>query len=306
MLGLTLLAVLLAHRAFAGPLGFSVGASVSGQGVEVTRVAPGSLAQEAGLQPGDLITRCNGRPVNQPASFVAMVRKSSGEVPLRLEVSRNGWQRALELPKRTDTNPESLAVPVKSANGKPAARADGMRARATVGDFSVRAAKASAVIGEGLRDLMMGALQQSGYFHVVDRGNTPLSGRSNHAARPEVTDIMVYGIVSEFEPEAGGFGYSNFLPQAGLIVRQSSSYAELAIDIRAVDVTTGRVLVAQRIPGSAQTFSAGLGGSISGVSLPVSLNAYRGTPMEQAIRDCIEKAAFFVANNIPDRYFSYR
>jgi curli biogenesis system outer membrane secretion channel CsgG len=183
-----------------------------------------------------------------------------------------------------------------------------------VGDFQVKAAKAPSAIGDGLREMMLTALHRSGYFIVVERmGVLDLVAEQRLAdpavkapGRMDVADIMVYGIVSEFEPEAGGFGYTNLLPQAGLIVRQSSKFAEMAIDIRAVDVTTGRVLAAQRIPGSAQTFSGGLGGVIGGVGLPVGLAAYRDTPMELAIRDCIQKAALFVANNIPEDYFSHR
>jgi hypothetical protein len=40
--------------------------------------------------------------------------------------------------------------------------------------------------------------------------------------------------------------------------------------------------------------------------MPSSLDVYRNTPMELALRDCMQKAAYFVANNIPQEYFVRR
>ncbi len=199
------------------------------------------------------------------------------------------------------------------------ARADGRRASVAVGDFQVKAAKANQQIGDGLREMFLTALHQSGYFNVVERmgiqdiaaeqalsrSGMADSGAALPGGQMEVADIMVYGVVSEFEPEAGGLSFSNFLPQMGFAVRQSSKFSEMAIDVRAVDVRTGRVLVAKRIPGTAQAYSGGLGASlgIGGISMPVSLGTFRNTPMELAIRDCIQKATYFVINQIPQEYF---
>lgn len=201
------------------------------------------------------------------------------------------------------------------------ARSDGRRASVAVGDFQVKAAKANQQIGDGLREMFMTSLHQSGYFNVVERmgiqdlaaeqamSRSSMVGQA--AAMPggqmDVADIMVYGVVSEFEPEAGGMAFSNFLPRIGISVRQSTKFSEMAIDVRAVDVRSGRVLVAQRIPGTAQAYSAGLGARISagGLSMPVGLGAFHNTPMELAIRDCIQKATYFVINQVPQDYFRH-
>lgn len=200
-------------------------------------------------------------------------------------------------------------------------RVDGRRASVAVGNFEVKAAKANQQIGDGLREMFLTSLHQSGYFNVVERidiqgiaaeqalsrSGMASSGAALPGGQMDVADIMVYGIVSEFEPEAGGMAFSNFLPQMGMSVRQSTKFSEMAIDVRAVEVRTGRVLVAQRIPGSAQSSSAGLGARISagGFSMPVGLGAFRNTPMELAIRDCIQKATYFVINQIPQDYFRH-
>ena len=124
----------------------------------------------------------------------------------------------------------------------------------------------------------------------------------------DVAEVMIYGVVSEFEPEARGLAFTNFIPQAGMAISQRSNVAEMAIDVRAVDVRTGRVLVAKTIPGSAQSFAGSVSGAIpmGNLSMPVGLGGFRNTPMEWAIRDCIEKATYFVVNNIPRHYFRHR
>jgi curli biogenesis system outer membrane secretion channel CsgG len=38
-----------------------------------------------------------------------------------------------------------------------------------VGDFQVKAAKANQQIGDGLREMFLTSLHQSGYFNVVER-----------------------------------------------------------------------------------------------------------------------------------------
>ena len=45
-------------------------------------------------------------------------------------------------------------------------------------------------------------------------------------------------------------------------------------------------------------------GAVGG--MPVGLNAYRNTPMEVAIRDCIQKSVMYVAGNIPEVYFRHQ
>jgi curli biogenesis system outer membrane secretion channel CsgG/S1-C subfamily serine protease/Tfp pilus assembly protein PilF len=237
--------------------------------------------------------------------------------------------RAVELDPQGDTGrmarqqlTPAMVNPVGSVAGAAATvRSDRRRASVAVGDFQVKAAKANQQIGDGLREMFLTSLHESGYFNVVERmgiqgiaaeqalSRSAMGGPG--AALPEgqmdVADIMVYGVVSEFEPEAGGMAFSNFLPQMGMAVRQSTKFSEMAIDVRAVDVRTGRVLVAQRIPGTAQAYGAGLGGRISGggLSMPVGLGAFRNTPMELAVRDCIQKATYFVINQIPQDYFRH-
>jgi putative serine protease PepD len=44
-------------------------------GVELSTVSAGGPADQAGLKPGDVLTRLDGRPLDQPADLIALVRK---------------------------------------------------------------------------------------------------------------------------------------------------------------------------------------------------------------------------------------
>ena len=59
-------------------------------GALVQDVAPGSPAAKAGLKPGDVIRKFNGRPVNDSGELLAMVASTNPGTAVTLEVLRNG------------------------------------------------------------------------------------------------------------------------------------------------------------------------------------------------------------------------
>jgi len=65
------------------------------QGALVAAVAPGSAADKAGLQPGDVVVGFNGRPVADSGALAAMVGESSPGDRAALEVWRKGGKRQL-------------------------------------------------------------------------------------------------------------------------------------------------------------------------------------------------------------------
>lgn len=125
----------------------------------------------------------------------------------------------------------------------------------------------------------------------------------------DVAQVFVYGAVTEFEPQAGGSAFAT--PGTSKVpvgVGTQIAFSTMAIDVRVVDVATGKVLAASRIPGAARAArgSVGVAVPVGGASLPIGLEAYRSTPMEEAIRDCIQKAALYVVNNVPEEYLNPR
>jgi len=100
----------------------------------------------------------------------------------------------------------------------------------------------------------------------------------------------------------------NFMPGVPLAVGAQISYAELALDMRVVDVATGRVLAPQRVPGMARSARGTISAVVplGAIGVPAGLEMYRGTPMEWAVRDCIHKASLSIANTVPLEYFRHR
>jgi serine protease Do len=64
-------------------------------GALVAAVTPGGPADKAGLQPGDVVLKFNGRPVGDSGELAAMVGESSPGDQARLEVWRKGGKREL-------------------------------------------------------------------------------------------------------------------------------------------------------------------------------------------------------------------
>ncbi|MGZ5713876.1 MAG: CsgG/HfaB family protein [Caldimonas sp.] len=227
-----------------------------------------------------------------------------------------------------------VAEPVGAAPGAAAARATavpsaalappaaGAKAAVAIGDFQVKAAGAMQFIGDGMREMLLTSLHRSGRFVVVERMDiqglaAEQSLSRSRMAQPGaaiapsqmiVADIMVYGAVTEFTSEEGGSGFQFGVPKLPLTVGRQTKNAHMAIDVRVVDVASGRVLAAQRIVGQAKSSQTTFGTevSVAGTQMPASFGSFRNTPMEQAIRECVQKATEYTIQSVPAAYFRYR
>jgi S1-C subfamily serine protease len=65
----------------------------------ITRVAPGSAAQAAGLQPGDVVIELNGKAIADADSFFSAVTAVKSGKLLKMLVIRNGTTTFFALPK---------------------------------------------------------------------------------------------------------------------------------------------------------------------------------------------------------------
>jgi putative serine protease PepD len=59
-------------------------------GVEITTVTAGGPAANAGLKPGDVITRLQGVPLDQPGDLIALVRKYAPGAGVKVDYQRDG------------------------------------------------------------------------------------------------------------------------------------------------------------------------------------------------------------------------
>ena len=177
---------------------------------------------------------------------------------------------------------------------------NGPKQRIAVSGFDFRAGQGSHEIGQGMTDMLTDSLFNTGRFIVVERerlsdvtGEQDLanSGRfKKETAAPigqlEGAQLLVRGSITQFEPNCKG----------GSVILASAKEACMAINIRILDAATGRVVNATTVQGTSASGSVGLIFT-GGTSLPVGLGAYSHTPMEQAIRQCIEAAVQFIAKN---------
>ena len=150
-----------------------------------------------------------------------------------------------------------------------------------------------------MSDMLTDALFNSGRFIVLERErlnevtqeqDLANSGRfKKQTAAPigelEGAELLIRGSITEFEPNCKG----------GSVIIVSGKQACMAINLRILDAKTGRVVNATTVTGTSG--NAGVGFIFANGSLPVGLGAYSKTPMEAAIRNCIDTAVQFIVNN---------
>jgi len=308
--------------ASAGQWGLKVRDASDSRGAEVTSVTPGMPAERAGLKDGDVITKAGWRKIGRAKDFVSLVKTLPRGEAISLTVMRSGREKDISL--IPDVKPETAHdASLNGTTALPLGRTDGLKATIAVGDFEVKAANADQFIGDGLREMLITALHNSGYFIVLERfdihgpvaeqalsnSTTAKKGSPVSSGKMDVAEIIVYGAVTQFDPLGFGFGQSTMGKVAKTLIAFASGEktAELVTDIRVVDAAKGTVLFEQSVPGSARSVQGGVYTRIpiGSVSLPVCFRTFRNTPAEKAIRDCLQKATFAVVNNIPEEYFRH-
>jgi curli biogenesis system outer membrane secretion channel CsgG len=192
----------------------------------------------------------------------------------------------------------SSAQVVSSSNGPTIsqARAEpamGVKKRVAVKAFEYKAAKGGyGDVGHGLSQMLTDALFNSNAFIVLERerleevmqeqnlGDTGRFKQETVAPKGELegAELLIYGSVTEFEPNCRG----------GSLLLIGAKEACVAINIRIVDAATGRVVNATTVEGTSG--SAGVGLIFTTSPLPVGLGAWAKSPMEKAMRQCIEAA----------------
>ena len=179
-----------------------------------------------------------------------------------------------------------------------AASYNGPQKRIAVTAFDFRAGQGSSEIGDGMTDMLTSALFNSGRFIVLEREQLKevtkeqdLANSSRfkkETAAPigqlEGAELLIRGSVTQFEPNCKG----------GSAILVSAKEACMAINLRIVDAKTGRVVNATTVEGTSSSGSVGL--IFARSALPVGLGAYSKTPMEAAIRNCIETAVQHIVN----------
>lgn len=178
-----------------------------------------------------------------------------------------------------------------------AAPYDGPKQRIAVAGFETRSAKASREIGSGMTDMLMDSLFNSNRFIVLERdrlsdvtaeqdlqrGERFRQDTAAPAGQLEGAQLLVRGAITEFEPDCKG----------GSAILVSGKQACIGLNLRIVDVATGRVVNATTVQATSADNRVGLVFAVG--SMPFGLGSYSNTPMERAIRNAIETAVHHIA-----------
>jgi curli biogenesis system outer membrane secretion channel CsgG len=170
---------------------------------------------------------------------------------------------------------------------------DGPKKRVAVMAFDVKVHTAGS-IGNGMSDMLADALVNTNRFIVLERQSVKdviaeqdfgRSGRVKKETAPPIGELegaqlLIRGAVTVFEPECS----------AGTLAVVGVKQACVAINMRIIDAKTGRVVNATTVDGSAMTAGFGLTANVPTMPLPLGLGGWSKTPMERAIRNCIDSA----------------
>ncbi len=202
---------------------------------------------------------------------------------------------------------------------------DGPKARVAIARFTDKTGKGwwTGTIGDGMADQLTTALFSTNRYIVLERQtlndvlreqDLGASGRVRQdtaAAIGEIegAELLIVGAVTEFEGDASGAQGAGAGARKGILGAITGGFkrAHMAIDLRVIDAKTSRVLAATTVEGSSTGVNLGaLAGAFRGSgSLAAGLSGWQNTPVEKALRVCIERAVDFVVSKTPDTYYRH-
>lgn len=164
----------------------------------------------------------------------------------------------------------------------------------------------------GMRDLLTTALFNTGRFILLERegldevmaeqafGSNAASFNEPMQRQLEGAELLLLGAVTTFDPaSSGGLAFPLPVPlndngDIGVLdVEMRTAY--LAMDMRLIDVASGRVVSSTAVEGRARKFGVAMAGIYSAggghIKLPGLLSLYHNTPMEQATLKMVDTAA---------------
>lgn len=168
----------------------------------------------------------------------------------------------------------------------------GERKRIAVKPFVYKGTGNRPALGKGLSEMLTDALFNSNRFIVLEReridevmaeqdlGDSGRFRQETVAPKGELegAEFLIRGSITQFEPDCRG---------ASLLLI-GAKQACLAINLRIIDVKTGRVVNATTVEGTSG--SGGVGLIFTTSPLPIGLGAWAKTPVEKAFRNTIEAA----------------
>ena len=164
------------------------------------------------------------------------------------------------------------------------------------------------VLGEGLSDMLVTALVQTGCFKVLERETLEEIKKELEllGVKPQQTlkgaDYLLTGSITALEMKAGGVGGGGIviLLPFGAGVKVGKQKAHIALDLRVVRVRDAEILLAKAVEGKSERWRFGVGGGgIFGTTIAGGwFEVFKNTPMEEATRDLIYHAVKLIVNEL--------
>ncbi|HJW80845.1 MAG TPA: CsgG/HfaB family protein [Acidiferrobacterales bacterium] len=205
----------------------------------------------------------------------------------------------------------------------------GPKKRIAVTAFEFKAARGSREVGRGMSDMLSDALFNTNRFIVLEREaigealveqEFSASGRVGEASRipigqVEGAELLVVGALTGFDAAAAsGGGFPIPIPinrgRDVMILNVEIRKSHVAMDLRVIDVRTGRIVSTVAVEGSARKFGAGLSGFARTrhggmVRIPTVLRGFANTPVEKAISEMVDAAVTHIVEKTPPVYFHH-
>src|SRR5712691_12841849 len=240
-----------------------------------------------------------------------MIQRTGSTLPFALALA------LLAAPTGAGAQPKDSGPGIQDVQGE---AYNGPKARIAVKDFEDKMSSTGhyrAEYGRGMRDMLTTALFETNRYIVLEREKLEgviqeLRSGTSDLHRQEATvplgelegaELLVTAAVTGFDPGTSGGGVTiGGIPGGFGSILGGLGYrkASIAMDLRVIDVRTGRIVAATSAHGEATTVAAGVSGPMG-----AGLGGFAKTPMETAVREMIKKAVDFVVGKTPGVYYRH-
>ncbi len=203
----------------------------------------------------------------------------------------------------------------------------GNKARISVGRIKTKANRCSVRMAGSFGEMLSTALTNNPRFIVLasgedlgeimdeirfSQGGMVEEGKGAEAGLMEGADIIITGSVTMFEPDAkggkiglGGTSWKNKL-WGGTNLKLKK--AIMGLDLKLIDIRQRRIIFASNVEGKSTSWGVGGHGGGWGRDgvLRGGLGVYSNSPMEKAIRICLNNLVEEIANKLPSSYYRYK
>ncbi|UCG85439.1 MAG: OmpA family protein [Gemmatimonadota bacterium] len=173
----------------------------------------------------------------------------------------------------------------------------GDKARIAVTEVTSKTGDCSSAAASAIGDMLATSLVNTRKFVVLA-----------DAAAVGGTGVLVSSTVTKFEPESGGGGGLGGIRRRALgEIGIEEKTAEIEMDLKLVEGSTGRVLKAKSVKTESTDWKPDVSGGswVQDIALEGALGEYDGEPMEAAIRLALAQAVDIITDEVPEEYYRF-